>query len=65
VSDPELLARHLRFRDRLRESAALRSEYTKLKRSLTERFPGDREAYSAGKSAVARVEASAHSTGSP
>lgn len=30
------------------------------------RFPGDREAYSAGKSAfVARVEASAHSTGSP
>jgi GrpB-like predicted nucleotidyltransferase (UPF0157 family) len=39
------LARHLRFRDRLRESAALREEYTVLKREAQSRAQGVRQVY--------------------
>jgi GrpB-like predicted nucleotidyltransferase (UPF0157 family) len=52
----EAWARMLRFRDALRGSAALAAEYAALKRALAARFPSDRTAYTAGKSAfVARV----------
>jgi GrpB-like predicted nucleotidyltransferase (UPF0157 family) len=47
---PELL-RHLAFRDALRTDRDLRDEYATLKRSLAARYPHDRDAYSAGKSA--------------
>ena len=57
VDEPTQLRRHLRFRDRLRASALLRDEYARLKRELAERTGGDREAYSAAKSAfIERVE---------
>jgi GrpB-like predicted nucleotidyltransferase (UPF0157 family) len=60
VDEPTELARHLRFRDRLRASDALGGEYARLKRRLAERFGDDREAYSAAKSAfIERVEADA------
>ena len=60
VDEPAELARHLRFRDRLRASATLRDEYALLKRKLTQRLGGDREAYSEAKSAfIQRVEADA------
>lgn len=60
VDDATELARHLRFRDRLRTSAALRDEYARLKRELAERIGDDREAYSEAKSAfIRRVEADA------
>lgn len=66
VSDPDVLASHLRFRDRLRERPHLRREYAELKRSLAERFRDDREGYSEAKSSfVARVAEASHSTGSP
>ncbi|MGC9523430.1 MAG: GrpB family protein [Anaerolineae bacterium] len=39
------LARHLRFRDRLRGSERLRREYTALKRECLRRAAGDREVY--------------------
>lgn len=56
VEDPALLQRHLRFRDALRAQPALAAEYAALKRDLATRFTGDREAYTAAKSAfVARV----------
>jgi GrpB-like predicted nucleotidyltransferase (UPF0157 family) len=60
VDEPTELARHLRFRDRLRSSATLRDEYARLKRELAERIGDDREAYSEAKSAfIQRVEADA------
>ncbi|MFB9905814.1 GrpB family protein [Allokutzneria oryzae] len=44
------------FRDALRADAGLAREYTELKRGLSDRHGGDREAYTAGKSEfVARV----------
>jgi GrpB-like predicted nucleotidyltransferase (UPF0157 family) len=56
VDEREELARHLRFRDRLRASATLRDEYARLKHELAERTGGDREAYTEAKSAfVERV----------
>jgi GrpB-like predicted nucleotidyltransferase (UPF0157 family) len=58
VDEPTELARHLRFRDRLRSSATLREEYARLKRELAERSGDDREAYSEAKSAfIQRVQA--------
>jgi GrpB-like predicted nucleotidyltransferase (UPF0157 family) len=60
VDEPTELARHLRFRDRLRTSATLRDEYARLKRALAERFGDDREAYSEAKSPfIKRVEEAA------
>jgi GrpB-like predicted nucleotidyltransferase (UPF0157 family) len=48
--------RRLAFRDALRADAALAREYETLKRELAERFPNDREAYTAAKSGfVGRV----------
>lgn len=56
VLDEEVLLRHLRFRDALRGSRALRDEYTALKRRLSAEAGTDREAYTAGKTAfVERV----------
>lgn len=56
VDDPAELDRRLRFRDRLRANADLATEYAELKRALTSRHRGDREAYTAAKSAfVARA----------
>lgn len=44
------------FRDLLRRSPDIANEYARLKRELAARFPGDREAYTRGKSAfIARV----------
>jgi GrpB-like predicted nucleotidyltransferase (UPF0157 family) len=51
VDERTELARHLRFRDRLRASATLRDEYARLKRELAERIGDDREAYTEAKSA--------------
>jgi GrpB-like predicted nucleotidyltransferase (UPF0157 family) len=46
----------LSFRDRLRQSEALRTEYAALKLDLARRFEHDREAYTEGKSPfIARV----------
>jgi GrpB-like predicted nucleotidyltransferase (UPF0157 family) len=60
VDERPELARHLRFRDRLRTSATLRDDYARLKRRLAERFADDREAYTDAKSAfITRVEADA------
>jgi GrpB-like predicted nucleotidyltransferase (UPF0157 family) len=56
VSDADVLARQLRFRDRLRADAELRDEYAQLKLSLAARHPNDREAYTDAKTAfVSRV----------
>jgi GrpB-like predicted nucleotidyltransferase (UPF0157 family) len=54
VDDRTELDRHMRFRDRLRASATLADEYTRLKRELAGRFGNDREAYSEAKSAFIR-----------
>lgn len=51
-SDRAELDRHLRFRDRLRASSALRAEYAARKRGLAASHRADREAYSAGKTAL-------------
>jgi GrpB-like predicted nucleotidyltransferase (UPF0157 family) len=60
VDDQTDLDRHLRFRDRLRASATVADEYTRLKRELAGRFGNDREAYSEAKSAfIRRVETAA------
>jgi len=40
---------HLLFRDSLRHDASLVEAYASLKRELAERYPADREAYTAGK----------------
>jgi GrpB-like predicted nucleotidyltransferase (UPF0157 family) len=45
----ESWARYLAFRDRLRRDPDARDSYVRLKRTLAERFPGDRAAYTAGK----------------
>lgn len=45
----ESWARYLAFRDRLQRDPGARDAYVTLKRSLAERFPGDRAAYTAGK----------------
>jgi GrpB-like predicted nucleotidyltransferase (UPF0157 family) len=50
VDDPPVLARYLRFRDRLRAEPLLAREYEAFKRSLAERYRDDREAYSEAKS---------------
>lgn len=58
VDDQEELARHLRFRDALREDPRLATEYAALKRDLAERLADDREGYTEAKTAfVRRVEA--------
>jgi GrpB-like predicted nucleotidyltransferase (UPF0157 family) len=51
VADADVLARHLRFRDRLRASPELRDDYTQLKLSLAARHPDDREGYTDAKAA--------------
>ena len=57
VDDRDVLARHLRFRDRLRADPGLAAQYATLKRELAARFPDDRERYSEAKAAfVRRVE---------
>ena len=56
VDDPAELERRLRFRDLLRADADLATEYAELKRALAARHRGDREAYTAAKSAfIART----------
>jgi GrpB-like predicted nucleotidyltransferase (UPF0157 family) len=58
VADRAELARHLRFRDALRENPQLASEYAALKYDLAERMADDREGYTAAKTAfVRRTEA--------
>lgn len=58
--------RRLRFRDALRESAALRADYAALKHELAARFRDDREAYTAAKGEfVARVLRGGGSSRSP
>lgn len=54
VDERTELDRHLRFRDRLRASATLRSEYAALKHTLAQRFRDDREAYTEAKAASIR-----------
>ena len=44
------LRRHVAFRDALRADAALRDKYVQLKKGLAAQYPGDREAYTQGKS---------------
>lgn len=44
------LRRHVAFRDALRADAALRDEYVQLKKDLAVQYPGDRGAYTQGKS---------------
>ena len=54
--DSAELARHLRFRDRLREDPALAREYAELKRELARLHRDDRETYGEAKTAfVERV----------
>jgi GrpB-like predicted nucleotidyltransferase (UPF0157 family) len=49
----------LRFRDALRDDAALAAEYGQLKRQLAALYPDDRSAYTDGKSTlVERILAS-------
>jgi GrpB-like predicted nucleotidyltransferase (UPF0157 family) len=50
-SDPAV-ARHLRFRDRLRESRADRDAYERLKRDLADRDWPDMNAYADAKAAL-------------
>ena len=58
VNDRRELDRHLRFRDHLRASQALRADYARLKRELADRFGDDREAYTEAKAAfIQRVVA--------
>lgn len=59
VSDQRELDRHLHFRDALRRDPRLAFEYAALKRSLAARMAGDREGYTAAKTAFIR-EAEAH-----
>ena len=49
-----LWAQRLRFRDTLRNNAALAAEYAELKLQLAHQFPLDREAYMDGKTAFVR-----------
>lgn len=50
-SDADEVRRHLMFRDRLREDAAVRDAYAALKADLATRFRDDRAAYSRHKTA--------------
>lgn len=50
VLDRDLLERHLRFRDRLRDDPDLRDEYVALKRRLAADNREDRKTYTAAKS---------------
>jgi GrpB-like predicted nucleotidyltransferase (UPF0157 family) len=47
----DLLARHLRFRDRLRDDPDLRDQYAHLKLALAARYRDDREGYTEAKAA--------------
>jgi GrpB-like predicted nucleotidyltransferase (UPF0157 family) len=59
VADRAELDRHLRVRDMLRQRADLASQYAALKLHLANSQGGDREAYTAGKSAfIEHVESS-------
>lgn len=49
VHDGPLWNEYVIFRDRLRESPALREEYEELKRSLAEKFRDQRDSYTASK----------------
>lgn len=50
-SDADEVRRHLMFRDRLRDDAAVRDAYAALKQDLARRFHDDRAAYSKHKTA--------------
>ena len=50
-SDADEVRRHLMFRDRLRDDAAVREAYAALKKDLAVRFRDDRAAYSKHKTA--------------
>jgi len=50
VDRQDELERRLRFRDRLRADPAFANEYAALKRTLAERYRGDRERYTEAKS---------------
>jgi GrpB-like predicted nucleotidyltransferase (UPF0157 family) len=57
VTDPNELARCLRFRDALRADDATAERYAVLKRDLARRFSADRAAYTAAKTEfIGRVE---------
>lgn len=49
ITDPEEIARYLRFRDRLRSDPELAWEYAELKRRLAAQHEHDREAYTDAK----------------
>ena len=49
LHDGPLWVEYVIFRDRLRESPALRDEYEELKRSLAEKFRDQRDSYTASK----------------
>jgi GrpB-like predicted nucleotidyltransferase (UPF0157 family)/GNAT superfamily N-acetyltransferase len=56
VADEEVLTRHLQFRDALRDSPKLATEYSALKRTLAARMAEDREGYTEAKTSfVERV----------
>lgn len=52
AEDGRELARHLAFRDYLRQSPAMTSRYAELKKALAEQFRDDRDAYSEGKTSL-------------
>jgi GrpB-like predicted nucleotidyltransferase (UPF0157 family) len=52
--DNEFWRDHLAFRDYLRAHADARDDYARLKASLAERFPNDRESYIDGKTDFVR-----------
>jgi GrpB-like predicted nucleotidyltransferase (UPF0157 family) len=52
--DSQRYGDELAFRDRLRVDPKARADYAALKRELADRFPGDRESYTEGKSAFIR-----------
>lgn len=58
TESPAILARHLAFRDRMRNDAEEAARYAQLKTILAERHRSDREAYTAAKADyVARISA--------
>jgi GrpB-like predicted nucleotidyltransferase (UPF0157 family) len=57
VTDPNELARCLRFRDTLRADNSTAQRYAALKRDLARRFSADRDAYTAAKTGfIRRIE---------